>query len=54
MAFQNIISKEYLNLVSFKGKNYEINPVFDGFYECFNPEVCKIVPFSRQSEIISL
>jgi hypothetical protein len=31
MAFQNIIFKEYLNLVYKNGQNYEITPFFDGF-----------------------
>jgi hypothetical protein len=31
MEFQNIIFKEYLNLVYKNGQNYEITPFFDGF-----------------------
>jgi hypothetical protein len=31
MAFQNIIFKEYLNLVHKNGQSYEITPFFDGF-----------------------
>jgi hypothetical protein len=30
MAFQNIIFKEYLNLVNKNGQNFEITPFFDG------------------------
>jgi hypothetical protein len=32
IAFQNIIFKEYLNLIYKNGQNYEITPFFDGFY----------------------
>jgi hypothetical protein len=32
MAFQNIIFKEYLNLVYKNGQNFEITPFFDGFW----------------------
>jgi hypothetical protein len=31
MAFQNIIFKEYFNLVHKNGQSYEITPFFDGF-----------------------
>jgi hypothetical protein len=36
MAFQNIIFKEYLNLVYKNGENYEIT-LFYGFSYCLHP-----------------
>jgi hypothetical protein len=35
MAFQNILFKEYLNLVHKNGQSYEITPFFDGFVNVF-------------------
>jgi hypothetical protein len=37
MAFQNIIFKEYLNLVYENGQNYNITPFFDDFCLCLHP-----------------
>jgi hypothetical protein len=39
-SFNSILKqnfKEYIKLVSYNGKNYEMNPFFDGFYTCFHP-----------------
>jgi hypothetical protein len=37
MTFQNIIFKEYLNLILKKGQNCGITPFFDDFCESFHP-----------------
>jgi hypothetical protein len=36
MAFKKILFKEYLNSVSYSGKNYTNFPFFDDFYLCLH------------------